>query len=235
MKPGSDLATGLSRFVQPGQTEALRNSPSHQWLHLINCQTWNPVGEASHWLPLKTTRGDGGETTQITVHVQGKTMLGDPTATPNPDRRHLAPLEPEPRQAFNPLSTKVQLCQHIDQRLLQLPQIPVQIWGTALQIKHRVHHKLTEAVISHLPTTVDAMQGCGRPSRIEVNMLEAGAAPEGVTGRVLQQPDSLVSTRDIDQALLPALLISPGAIKKHWILRLKKNQLAGVCREPNRS
>ena len=193
--------------------EVLGDGLAKQGLHLIHRQTRNPVRQTSGLTALQTTGRDLVKPTEIAVHVESESVLGDPAATTNANRRHLATLQPQAGQARLPFSLQAKLRQHIDQQLLQLPQIHVQIGGAALQIQHWIHHDLTRQMVGHLPTPIDVVQRVRRLGDIKMKMLQAGTTAKGVTRRMLENPDSFRSLAVGHQTFLPATLISPGEIK----------------------
>ena len=161
-------------------------------------------------------------------------MLRDPAATTDADRRDLAILQPETCQPRQALSLQPQLRKHLDHQLLQLTQIPVQIWITPAQIQHGVGHQLSGEMVGHLPAAINAMQRQWRGGGIEVEVIAAGTAPEGETGWMLQEPNSLRSLRILEQASLPLTLSFPCLLKRHRSRWLEKNCSTGVGRIPRR-
>jgi hypothetical protein len=93
----------------------------------------------------------------------------------------------------------------------------------AAQIEHRIEHQLAGGVVGDLAAAVDPVEGERGISRIEVEMLEAGAAAQGVAGLVLQQQQGLRSIRIIQQASLQPPLPGPAAGEGHRLERFKKN------------
>ena len=142
-------------------------------------------------------------------------MLADPAAGSHPDRRDLAALQPDTGAAGDALSRQIKLGQEIDHHLLKAAQIEVQVGAAATQIEHGIKHQLAGGVMGHLPATVDAVQGQGWSGRIEVEVLQAGAAAERVAGLVLQQQQRLGRPRIRQEARLQGPLPAPGPLERH--------------------
>ena len=121
-------------------------------------------------------------------------MLGHPAAAAHPDGRQLLPLEPNAGESLPPLSAEPLLLEHIENHPLELTQIPVQIGLMALQINHRIGHQLARHVMGDFTAAIQPVQRCRRICRIEMQVLEAGAAAERVSSRVLQQQKQLRPT-----------------------------------------
>jgi hypothetical protein len=106
----------------------------------------------------------------------------------------------------------------------------MQIRRAALQIQHWINNDLARQMVGHLTTSIDVMQRMWRLRNIEMEVIEAGSASEGVAGGVLQDPDRL-RCRDIGhQPFPPATLIPPGDFKGDRIRRLETNCSLWVCR-----
>ena len=156
-------------------------------------------------------------------------MLGDPATAAHPDRSHLAVVKPDTRHALHPLALKTEECQHVDYHLLELAQIPMQIALSPAQVQHGIGHQLARHVMGHFTAAIDAMQRRRWRGWIKQQMLLRSAAAEGVTARVLQDPNRLWSRLQIgcqlgcQQRRLPLLLPAPGLGEGHQLLRLKKN------------
>ena len=214
------------------QREAMGQSLLHQGLHLGNGDARNPVAQTPHRLALEPAGHHGSKAAQITIHIQGQTVLGNPTAAPHTNGRQLAALQPNAGHAVDPFTHQARLRQHVDHHLLQLTQVPMQIALAAAQIQHRIGHQLTGHVMGHLPTPINAMQRSRGIRKIKQQMVLRSAPPKGVTAEVLQQPHRLRALGDIrfgastavdlQHALLPMLLPLPGLGEIHQLLRLKK-------------
>ena len=162
---------------------------AQKWLHSVHTEIWAPVGEAPHRLALEAAGHHCGKSAEITIHIQSQAVLRDPPTAANTDRGHLAITQPNARHALHPLAMKVQVRQHIDHHLLQLAQVPMQVALTSSQIKHGISHQLTRHVMGHFATAIDAMQGRRRSGWIKQQMLLRSPTPQGVTARVLQDPN----------------------------------------------
>ena len=64
----------------------------------------------------------------------------------------------------------------------------------ALQINHRIGHQLARHVVGDFTAAIEPVQRCRWMLRIEMQVLEAGAAAERVASRVLQQQQQLRPT-----------------------------------------
>jgi len=229
------MGSGLSRFRGPDQIETSAQGFPQPGLNLFHRQPRPPVAQTTHPAAPETAGGDELKPAQRTGHIQSETVLGDPATASGSDGRHLATLQPDPCEARDALSHKVELRKHIQQHLFQLTQIPVQVRLVTTQIQHRISHQLAWQMVRHLPSAIDPVQRSRRNLRIEVKMLSAGTATEGVTGRMLQQPDRLRLAGILQKTLLPAPLSAPGLLERHRLRRLKKNCTGGLCRIANRS
>ena len=118
--------------------------------------------------------------------------------------------------------------------MLQLPHVPVEIWSVPLQIQNGIRHQLARQMVGHFSAPINAMQRGWRCVGVEMQMLGTGTTPEGVTGRMLEEPHGCRARRILEQALLPDLLIPPSAFQ--WDERgwLKKKCLCGVFRRATR-
>ena len=85
------------------------------------------------------------------------------------------------------LSAEPLLLEHIENHPLELTQIPMQIRLMALQINHRISHQLARHVVGDFTAAIQPVQRCRWMLRIEMQVLEAGAAAERVASRVFQQ------------------------------------------------
>ena len=85
-------------------------------------------------------------------------MLGDPAPAAHTDSRHLALIDPDPRQSCKSLSSEPELSHHIDHYLLQLTQVPVKIHPVAMEIQNGIDHQLPRSVMRNLPSTIDAVE-----------------------------------------------------------------------------
>ena len=97
-------------------------------------------------------------------------MLGDPAPAAHTDGRHLALIDPDPRQSCKSLSSQPEHSHHIDHHLLQLTQVPVQIHPVAMEIQNGIDHKLPRSVMRDLPSSIDAVEGGWRLTRIKEEM-----------------------------------------------------------------
>ena len=188
----SPTPTFGNRSVRIGlqtQTEPCCQRIADKRLHLRDVQARTPIAEASHGPPGQTTGNDGFKPFHGAVHIQGYSVLGDPTPAPHTDGRHLALIEPDPCQSVDSLAAETKRSQHIDHHLLELTQIPVQVRAVATEIQHWINHKLPWSVMRHLSAAIDAVQRGGRVLGIEEEMVFRRATSQGVTGWVLQQQD----------------------------------------------
>ena len=111
---------------------------------------------------MQTTGNDGFKPSHGAIHIQGHSVLGDPTPAAHTDGRHLALIEPDPRQSIDSLTVETELSQHIDHHLLQLTQVPVQVCAVAMEIQNGIDHKLPRSVMRDLPSSVNAVKRGGR-------------------------------------------------------------------------
>ena len=152
------MALGLSRFRSPHQLESCSDGVAHQRLDLRNREPRQPVRETTNRSPDQPTGGDPFESGQLTIHIEGQTVLGDPAAAADADGRNLPVLQPQPGQTRLAFTFQAKRCQHVDQHLLQLTHVVVQIRTVPLQIENRINHQLTRQVMGHLTPAIDAMQ-----------------------------------------------------------------------------
>ena len=214
------------------QSEAMGQSLPYQGLHLGDGDARNPVAQTPHRLALEPAGHHGSKAAQITIHIQGQAVLGDPTAATHTNGSQLAALQPDAGHPIDPFTHQARLSQHIDHNLLQLTQVPMQIALAAAQIQHRIGHQLTGHVMGHLPTPINAMQRSRGIRKVKQQMVIGSTPPKGVTAGMLQQPHRLRALGDVrfgageavslQHALLPMLLPLPGLGEIHQLLRLEK-------------
>ena len=224
------MGSGLSRLGDPDQIKTECEGLHQKRLNLSHREPWDPLRQSSHGQSLKTTGSDQAEAGQITVNIQRKTMLRDPAATADADRPDLAVLQPETCQPRQALCLQSQFRKHLDHHLLQLTQIPVQVWIAPAQIKHRVDHQLSGEMVGHFPAAINAMQWQWRGGGIEAEVIAAGTAAKGETGWMFQTPNSLRSLRILEQTSSPVTLSVPSLLKRHRSPWLEKNCSTGVGR-----
>ena len=91
----------------------------------------------------------------------------------------------------------------------------------ALQINDRIGHQLPRQMVRHFTAAVEPMQGWWI-LRIEMQMVEAGAAARGVTSRVLQQQQQFRATA-AQQTLLPLRCQRQASSKEISLARAQRN------------
>ena len=94
---------------------------------------------------LDAARDDEVEVAKIGRHVEREAVPGDPVARVHADRRDLAAARPDAGEAGVPLAGNAEVAERVDQRLLDLPQIPVQILLVALEVDDRIADELARA------------------------------------------------------------------------------------------
>ena len=120
--------SGLSRFVLPDQIQSVGQGIAQQVLNIDNRQTRTPIHQPPHSASSQPTGSDLRKALEVTADVQSEAMLGNPTTTTHPDGSHFAVVQPDPRESWKSLPLQANLRQDIDHHLLQLPQVPVEIW-----------------------------------------------------------------------------------------------------------
>ena len=85
-------------------------------------------------------------------------------------------------------------------------------------------------MVGDFTTTIQAMQGRRWIFWIEVQVVKAGTAAEGVAGLVLQDPNRLRRRWISQKTALPALLRRPGRIESNRMTGLEKKCTLGVGR-----
>ena len=232
LSPTSTFGNRRARGVHPAQAEPCCQRLTNKGLHLRDAQAGNPIAETSYGPPGDAAGNNSLKPLHGATHIQSNPVLGDPAPAPHTDGRHLALSEPDPCESGESLAFETELSQHIDHHMLQLTQVPMQIHAVAVEIQHRINHKLTGTVMGDLPTAIDAVQRGRGVLRIEEEVGFRCTTPQGVTGRMLQQPNGsclrrIEALRLFQQALLPTALPSPGLCKRHQARRLEKK-----CRRP---
>src|SRR5204863_7976133 len=79
-------------------------------------------------------RHDEVEVTKIGRDVERKAVPGDPIARVNADRRNLAVVDPDAGVWRPPTALQPKGGERLDEKLLNLPQIPMQILAVALEV-----------------------------------------------------------------------------------------------------
>lgn len=210
----------------------MSQSITEQRAHFLQGQSRDPIAETADLPTRQAARHHGLKPRQIAGHIESQSVLGDPATTADPDRRHFALIQPDPREPIDPLTMEIKGLQHIQHHLLELAQIPMQVGLMTTEIQHRVSHQLTRGVMGHFAATVNAVQRCRRLKRIKTKMGFAGTTAERVATGMLQQPDGFSTTCGsglCQQAFLPAPLLLPGLRKGNELLRLKKKCRRLIC------
>tara|TARA_B100000073_G_scaffold63990_1_gene47298 strand:+ start:9303 stop:9584 length:282 start_codon:yes stop_codon:yes gene_type:complete len=83
------------------------------------------------------------------------------------------------------------------------------------EVKNWIRHQLARQMMGDLATAIDPEERQRWLRWIEVQMLDARASAQGVTSRVLQQPNRLWSGRILEETLLPQTLLFPSVVKGH--------------------
>src|SRR3990172_8863648 len=94
-----------------------------------------------------SARNNPAEIRQIGVHVQSKSMHGNPSAHLHADCRDLLSTHPHTRHSIFPASLKPVLSNCPNDDIFETSQIPVQIGSVFLQIDNRVSDNLPGSMI----------------------------------------------------------------------------------------
>lgn len=114
-----------------------------------------------------------GETVQIQIQVEGKTVPGDPAADADADRSDFPIADPDPGLVFIASGIDSPPGENPDQQFFQVPQVSVQIFSSPGQVDQGVADQLTRAVIGNIAAS-------GRLKKFDTGSLQLAGTTEQV-------------------------------------------------------
>jgi len=166
---------------------------------------------------LDSTGMDEAEAIQISVHVKGEAMKGNPPLDSNTNGHDLILSYPDSGESRHPLAAEAVIGENSQSHLFQLPAVEVDIFPVGGKIQDGIGHHLPRSVEGHVPPTVHPMDAdfpSGNLLGGNEDMILTAALAQSEDGLVLHQEQEIrngFSLTQSNQILLQRPNLAVGA------------------------